>query len=135
MMEAAALKSLVSTEKPKQPYPGLRPFEPEEWAIFFGRESMIDDVIERLADNRVVLIHGASGSGKSSLVRAGVFPKLARQHLRRGVKWLTCAMRPSGGPLWNLAREFARFEGRQDDLGRIGESSVCSTGATPRLRR
>jgi energy-coupling factor transporter ATP-binding protein EcfA2 len=121
MMEAAALKSLVSTEKPKQPYPGLRPFEPEEWAIFFGRESMIDDVIQRLADNRVVLIHGASGSGKSSLVRAGVFPKLDRQHLRRGVKWLTCAMRPSGGPLWNLARELARFEGRQDDLGRIGE--------------
>jgi Novel STAND NTPase 1 len=121
VVEAAAFKSLVSVEKPKQPYPGLRPFEPDEWTIFFGRESMIDDVIQRLADNRVVLIHGASGSGKSSLVRAGVFPKLARQHLRRGVKWLTCAMRPSGGPLWNLAREFARFEGRQDDLGRIGE--------------
>jgi energy-coupling factor transporter ATP-binding protein EcfA2 len=119
-VEAAKLEMLVSTTRPKQPYPGLRPFEPEEWSIFFGRETMVDDVIERLANQRVVLIHGASGSGKSSLVRAGVLPKLARQHLRHGIAWLTCAMRPSGGPLWNLAREFARFEGRADDLDRIG---------------
>jgi hypothetical protein len=112
--------ALVTAGRPKQPYPGLRPFEPEEWSIFFGREAMIDDVIERLGVHRVVLIHGASGSGKSSLVRAGVLPKLARQHLRHGIGWLTCAMRPSGGPLWNLAREFARLEGRADDLDRIG---------------
>jgi energy-coupling factor transporter ATP-binding protein EcfA2 len=118
-VEAPNLEMLVSATKPKQPYPGLRPFEPEEWSIFFGRETMIDDVIERLAAQRVVLIHGASGSGKSSLVRAGVLPKLARQHLRHGVKWLTCAMRPSGGPLWNLARELARLEGRENDFGRV----------------
>jgi energy-coupling factor transporter ATP-binding protein EcfA2 len=119
-METPRLDMLVSAVKPKQPYPGLRPFEPEEWSIFFGRETMIDDVIERLAGQRVVLIHGASGSGKSSLVRAGVLPRLARQHLRHGVQWLTCAMRPSGGPLWNLAREFARLEGRENDLDRVG---------------
>jgi len=119
-MEATRPDMLVSATRPKQPYPGLRPFEPEEWSIFFGRESMVDDVIERLAAQRVVLIHGASGSGKSSLVRAGVLPRLARQHLRHGVNWLTCAMRPSGGPLWNLAREFARLEGRENDLDRIG---------------
>ena len=118
-MDAPRPELLVAAARPKQPYPGLRPFEPEEWSIFFGRESMIDDVIERLALHRVVLIHGASGSGKSSLVRAGVLPKLARQHLRHGVNWLTCTMRPSGGPLWNLAREFARLEGRADDLDRI----------------
>jgi ABC-type polar amino acid transport system ATPase subunit len=55
----------------------LRPFEAEEWSIFFGREQMIDEVIERLADHRLVLIHGSSGSGKSSLVRAGVLPRLS----------------------------------------------------------
>jgi TPR repeat protein len=106
-------------ERPAQPYPGLRPFEANEWSIFFGRERMIDEVIERLALNGLVLIHGASGSGKSSLVRAGVMPKLERQHQRRGSPWLTCAMRPSGGPLWNLAAEFARLEGRADDAQRI----------------
>jgi hypothetical protein len=65
---------LVSTAPPKNPYPGLRPFEVDEWSIFFGRERMIDEVIDRLAAHRLVIIHGSSGSGKSSLVRAGVLP-------------------------------------------------------------
>jgi hypothetical protein len=68
----------LSTSRPKYPYPGLRPFEADEWSIFFGRERMVDEVIDRLAAHRLVLIHGSSGSGKSSLVRAGVLPKLAR---------------------------------------------------------
>jgi hypothetical protein len=114
-----ALAPEVTATRPPFPYPGLRPFEREEWSIFFGREMMIDELIERLAQQRFVLIHGASGSGKSSLVRAGVLPKLARQHLRHGAPWLTCAMRPSGGPLWNLAAEFARLEGRGGDVTRI----------------
>jgi hypothetical protein len=82
---------------------------------------MIDDVIERLAAHHLVLIHGSSGSGKSSLVRAGVLPKLARQHLRAGAPWLTCSIRPSNGPLWNLAKEFARLEGVPADVTRISE--------------
>src|SRR5580704_15526694 len=81
---------------------------------------MIDDVVERLAAHRLVLIHGASGAGKSSLVRAGVLPKLARQHLRAGAGWRTCAMRPAGGPLWNLAKEFARLEGAAEDAECVG---------------
>jgi len=122
-MSVDAASPLVTAVLPKHPYPGLRPFEPDEWLIFFGRERMIDEVIERLAEQRLVLIHGASGSGKSSLVRAGVLPKLARQHLSHGTAWLTCAMRPSGGPLWNLARELARFEGRDGDVARVNEIS------------
>jgi hypothetical protein len=104
-----------------RPYPGLRPFEAEESAIFFGRERMIDEVIGGLAESRLVLIHGVSGSGKSSLVRAGVLPKLALQFSRHGAPWLICAMRPSGGPLWNLAAEFARLEGRGGDLERVSQ--------------
>ena len=82
---------------------------------------MIDDVIDRLATHCLVLIHGASGSGKSSLVRAGVLPRLAGQYLRVGASWRTFSIRPSGGPLWNLAKEFARLEGHADDLTRIDE--------------
>ena len=76
-------------------------------------------MIDRLAHNRLVLIHGVAGSGKSSLVRAGILPKLALQYSRHGAPWLTCAMRPSGGPLWNLAREFAGLERRGEDLERV----------------
>ena len=112
---------VLSTARPKYPYPGLRPFEANEWSIFFGRERMVDDVIDRLAAHRLVLIHGSSGSGKSSLVRAGVLPKLARQHLIAGAQWRTCSMRPSGGPLWNLAKDLARLEGNADSAERIGQ--------------
>jgi hypothetical protein len=114
----------VAVTRPARPYPGLRPFEQDEWSIFFGREQMIDEVIDRLGQNRLVLIHGVSGSGKSSLVRAGVLPKLALQYRRHDAPWLTCDMRPSGGPLWNLASAFARLEKRADDVERIGAIAV-----------
>ena len=123
---------LLTTARPRSPYPGLRPFEAEEWSIFFGREQMVDDVIDRLAEHCLVLIHGASGSGKSSLVRAGVLPWLAGQYLRVGAPWRTFSIRPSGGPLWNLAKEFARLEGRADDLVRVDEivGAFSARGAT-----
>ena len=50
---------------PKRPYPGLRPFAVDEWEIFFGREIMTEEVIQRLLRNSLVLVHGSSGSGKS----------------------------------------------------------------------
>ena len=121
MTASSANSDLLSTARPKNPYPGLRPFEIDEWSIFFGREQMVDEVIDRLAAHHLVMIHGSSGSGKSSLVRAGVLPKLARQHLRAGTAWRTCSIRPSGGPLWNLAKEFARLEGKADDVDRVGQ--------------
>jgi formylglycine-generating enzyme required for sulfatase activity len=112
---------LLAVERPRRPYPGLRPFEMEEWSIFFGRERMIDDVIALLARQRLVVVHGSSGSGKSSLIRAGVLPRLARQHLRHGVPWRTATMRPSGGPLWNLATAVAALEHRDGDVDRVEE--------------
>jgi formylglycine-generating enzyme required for sulfatase activity len=111
--------NLLGSGRPKSPYPGLRPFEIDEWSIFFGREQMVDEVIDRLAAHQLVMIHGSSGSGKSSLVRAGVLPKLARQHLRAGAPWQTCSIRPSGGPLWNLAKEFARLDGHAGNIDRV----------------
>jgi len=124
--ESFASSEFLKSARPPYPYPGLRPFERDEWSIFFGRERMIDEVIERLAAYYLVFIHGASGSGKSSLVRAGVLPKLARQHLGAGAPWCTFIMRPSGGgpsagPLWNLASGLAALDGRSDDLAAVDE--------------
>jgi energy-coupling factor transporter ATP-binding protein EcfA2 len=118
---AGLASNLLSVTRPEHPYPGLRPFEDTEWMIFFGREKMMEDVIERLARQPFVFIHGASGSGKSSLVRAGVLPKLADQHRSHGEAWHTFTIRPSGGPLWNLAEQLARLEGRSDEIARVDE--------------
>ncbi len=58
------------------PFPGLRPFEPDEDHLFFGREKEIDELLRRLRATRFLQVVGASGSGKSSLVRSGLIPAL-----------------------------------------------------------
>ncbi|MEM6651865.1 MAG: WD40 repeat domain-containing protein [Pseudomonadota bacterium] len=98
------------------PYPGIRPFRKSEWPLFFGRERMIDAVMERLAQSQFVLLHGTSGCGKSSLVKAGLLPRLETSHYGHGKTWQTTQMRPGGAPLWNLAEALARLiEGLDDD--------------------
>ena len=101
----------ITADLPAEPYPGLRPFNPDEWAIFFGREPMIDEVIRLLAGQHLVVVHGASGCGKSSLVRAGVLPWLALDHAASSVPWRTAIARPAGGPLRNIAAELAKALG------------------------
>ena len=92
-----------ATLLPRRPYPGLRPFEKEEWPIFRGRDRLIQDILTILAENHFVSILGPSGSGKSSLVRAGVLATLERRHSRMGVRWRTGTMRPGASPLWSMA--------------------------------
>ena len=58
------------------PFPGLRPFRESEAHLFFGRSTHVDEVLAELASSRFVAVMGASGSGKSSLVSAGLLPAL-----------------------------------------------------------
>ncbi len=58
------------------PFPGLRAFTPDDAPIFFGRGRETDALIEKVRDSRFVAVVGASGSGKSSLVGAGLIPRL-----------------------------------------------------------
>ncbi|ETX01948.1 MAG: hypothetical protein ETSY2_36400, partial [Candidatus Entotheonella gemina] len=88
---------------PAWPYPGLRSFRRDEWPIFFGRERMVDDVIDRIGDSQFVMVHGASGGGKSSLVRAGVIAQLQREHANRGLDWRAATMMPGSSPMWHFA--------------------------------
>lgn len=84
------------------PYPGLRPFLPRERDIFFGREQMVDQVLVRLNERHMVVVHGASGCGKSSLIAAGVLPQLARRRARRGLVLRTGTFRPGIKPMQAL---------------------------------
>lgn len=94
-------------DRSRSPYPGIFSFEREDAAIFFGRDEETRDVIERLEARRVqggkrfLSILGASGSGKSSLLKAGVLPQLER--LR--TQWIVLSpFRPEREPLTGLAK-------------------------------
>jgi WD40 repeat protein len=84
------------------PYPGLRPFEESDASRFFGRDQEIEQLLGLLSSRRFVAVLGVSGSGKSSLVRAGVVPVL-----RTGVApapalqgtWRIVIITPGGDPI------------------------------------
>lgn len=96
--------SLVTGFSP-HPYPGLRPFTRNEGDIFFGRQEQIAQLLEKLESTRFVAIVGSSGSGKSSLVHAGLIPALEAGLMSRvGPKWVTISMRPGNDPIVNLAK-------------------------------
>jgi hypothetical protein len=113
------LEATFTVELPPAPYPGLRPFEAKEWPIFFGREELTDEVIRRLVRQHLVMVHGDSGCGKSSLVRAGVLVQLEQERARSGVRWRTCHMLPREAPLQNLVEAIAKLQGaaRDSDFG------------------
>jgi predicted chitinase len=94
----------------RPPFPGLMVFEAEDAPVFFGRDSDWRVVNERLNTRRVqggprlLVLQGSSGAGKSSLLRAGVLPRLRRA----GRQWLVLpVMRPQARPLESLVQTLA----------------------------
>jgi len=84
------------------PYKGLAAYQPEDADSFFGREALIDDLLRRLQHQRVLVVGGPSGSGKSSLVRAGLIPELAAGALPGSETWRVVLMTPGRDPLAEL---------------------------------
>ncbi len=109
------LDATFEVELPPAPFPGLRPFERHEWPIFFGRERMTDEVVGRVIDQHLVVVHGDSGCGKSSLVRAGVLAQLEQERARSGICWRTAIMLPREAPLRRLAEELGELQGAAAD--------------------
>ncbi|MFN8528550.1 MAG: toll/interleukin-1 receptor domain-containing protein [Anaerolineae bacterium] len=84
---------------PLCPYPGMKPFTSQD-KYFYGRDNEIDDLLIRVRYQRQIFIIGGSGSGKSSLVFAGLLPKLAAQ---TDPKWYVRSLRPGDDPPARLA--------------------------------
>jgi len=90
---------------PTNPFPGLRPFEFDESHLFFGRDGQSEQLIGKLARTRFLAVVGSSGSGKSSLVRAGLLPALLGGFMTSaGSDWRIAILRPGNDPIGNLAR-------------------------------
>lgn len=99
---ASVLDRLARIENP---YPGLRPFEPYQSHLFFGRDQHIAQLIDRLQHSRFVAVVGVSGCGKSSLVFAGLIPALERGLIwSAAAHWRVVVAKPRGAPYANLAK-------------------------------
>ena len=109
----AACEDLPTRRSPPCPYPGLRSFERADAAWFHGRDRMVTDLLVRLAEqvrhgDPVVLV-GASGSGKSSLLRAGLLPALDTGEADGSWPQLVCT--PGADPIGALAAALAPLAG------------------------
>jgi hypothetical protein len=101
-------------ERIANPFRGLLPFEEEHAALFFGRDREIADVAARLEQRRLLAVTGVSGSGKSSLVMAGVIPMLRAGLVPKlGTRLHVAVMKPRGGPLHELQQKLSAALGRE----------------------
>lgn len=106
----------------ESPYKGLRPFAEADADDFFGRETLIQDLLERLEQtddtSRFLAVVGPSGSGKSSVVRAGLLPALRKGRLPGSEHWFITDMLPGAQPLAELEAALARIATQPADLWR-----------------
>ncbi|WNG41896.1 SUMF1/EgtB/PvdO family nonheme iron enzyme [Archangium violaceum] len=91
----------------EHPYPGLHTFTARERATFFGRDAEVRSVLDRLRAEPLVVVAGDSGTGKSSLCRAGVVPRVGEGALGPGSMWAVCELLPGRRPLGALAAALA----------------------------
>ena len=106
----AGIKGIAPGRRPGEvvyegacPYRGLQVFEEEHAPFFFGREAATEWLVNDLRGSRFLAVIGPSGSGKSSLVRAGLVPALRRGALPGSETWPLCVFRPGHRPLESLA--------------------------------
>ena len=101
----------------EHPFPGLRPFAYQDHEYFFGRNDQTFALYRLIDRSRFVAVVGSSGSGKSSLVRAGLLPLLDMETLETGGRsWLWREMRPGDAPLQRLTNLLASLSGDDDAI-------------------
>jgi energy-coupling factor transporter ATP-binding protein EcfA2 len=88
------------------PYRGLEPFREEDAPFFCGRDETVRELVAQVQAHSFVVVVGSSGSGKSSLVFAGLVPSLRQQ--RQSTMWDIVSLRPGASPLRALAAAFGK---------------------------
>ena len=112
----------VEYEVPPCPYRGLLAFREEDADVFFGREALVDVLKEKLTHKNIIQVSGPSGSGKSSLIAAGLIPAL-----HRSKRWQVLSCRPGADPFGALASALIpHLEAGSDEISRAAQ--------LPRLR-
>ncbi|WP_068115629.1 WD40 repeat domain-containing serine/threonine protein kinase [Tropicimonas marinistellae] len=96
------------------PYQGLASFQPEHSDRFFGREQLVDELLQRMREQRVLVVGGPSGSGKSSVVRAGLVPAVRAGKIAGGSGWRIDLITPGRDALSEL---YFALGGSDSDVG------------------
>ncbi|BAZ24148.1 WD-40 repeat-containing protein [Kalymmatonema gypsitolerans NIES-4073] len=105
--EPGELKPAPTLDENNNPYRGLKPFEEEHSRFFFGRKELVEELYARISqsdqsNNQLIVVLGISGSGKSSLVKAGLIPYIRKEYQQQ---WhILPPMRPGESPFFALAR-------------------------------
>jgi len=117
------------------PYRGLAAFQPEDADRFFGRETLVADLVARLDRERVLFVIGPSGSGKSSVVRAGLIPAVQAGAISGSDRWPVALFSPRADPTAELAHQLRRLAdgGSASGDGRDEASSIVGPGEARRL--
>ncbi|MBK8257753.1 MAG: protein kinase [Polyangiaceae bacterium] len=112
------------------PFAGLSAFQEGDAVRFFGRDRAIHQAVQRLAEQPLLMVMGASGAGKSSFVRAGLIPALKQG----GDAWEAFVLRPGPYPLLSLAellmRHSWRLAGRDRNKSLVEEESTAESSAS-----
>jgi len=90
-----------------EPYRGLSPFLEEHFALFFGRAAEIKELVGYVNKGGLIAVLGPSGSGKSSLVQAGLLPRVRQGDLEGSEHWKIVVVRPGDDPFAALSHSFA----------------------------
>jgi WD40 repeat protein/serine/threonine protein kinase len=112
-VEAAEVASAPQIGPDHNPYKGLRPFDEADARDFFGRETLVERLVARLSEDvdgsRFLGVVGPSGSGKSSVVRAGLVPALRQGALPGSDRWFFVEMTPGAHPFEELEAALRRI--------------------------
>ncbi|MDX3638631.1 hypothetical protein [Streptomyces sp. MB09-02B] len=128
----AEVRAPAPDERP--PYRGLARFETDDSGLFFGREALVAQLVELVREHRCAAVFGPSGSGKSSLLRAGLIPAL-RQAAGVGRPAVIRVLTPGERPARTHERAFVPRGGDEDGAGAgtgggAGDSAGAGAGDT-----
>jgi tetratricopeptide (TPR) repeat protein len=112
----ADVAEAFSRSENEAPFPGLRPFTGRDHRFFFGREDQTFALYRLLRNHRFVAVVGSSGSGKSSIVQAGLLPLLEQENAQASITvWQCATTRPGHDPIEHLANTLASLRGGRED--------------------
>ncbi|MGI9416197.1 MAG: protein kinase domain-containing protein [Geminicoccaceae bacterium] len=100
--------TIMAPSPTRCPYKGLAAYQSEDAEFFHGREGLVDEIVRRVQLNRVLIIGGPSGSGKSSLMRAGLIPAIRAGTLPGSDHWHVAVFTPGRDPLADLYVQLSR---------------------------